>query len=339
MAIAHTLGFPRIGAQRELKFALESFWRGDITEAVLHNTGHELRARHWAAQQAAGLDFVTVGDFAWYDQVLNTLALLGATPARFPVDGAAQFGRLLHDGTRQRAPLRDGNDQVVRYQLPLPGAGMDRRPALRRRRRLAVRRSGGSGGARPSRQGGAAGAAVAAVPGQDQVRPGAQARPAAARAGRLPKGIAAPARRRHRMGADRRADPGAGAGRGLARGVCAGLRRAGAGRAEDSAGHLFRRSARTRRAAARVAGGRRAPGPGARRRSARLLFAGLAGRPGAVGRRHRRPQHLARRSRRACWPCWSRSRRASAIGCGLRRAARCCTCRSIWRRKARSTTS
>jgi 5-methyltetrahydropteroyltriglutamate--homocysteine methyltransferase len=86
MALAHTLGFPRIGAQRELKFALESFWRGDITEAVLQNTGHELRARHWAAQKAAGLDFVTVGDFAWYDQVLNTLALLGATPGRYPLD-------------------------------------------------------------------------------------------------------------------------------------------------------------------------------------------------------------------------------------------------------------
>ena len=88
MAIGHTLGFPRIGAQRELKFALESFWRGAPTEAGLHNTRHALRARHWAAQKAAGLDFVTVGDFAWYDQVLGTLALLGATPARFPLDSA-----------------------------------------------------------------------------------------------------------------------------------------------------------------------------------------------------------------------------------------------------------
>lgn len=80
---AHTLGFPRIGAQRELKFAQEAFWRGDITESTLRETGSELRARHWALQKQAGLDFVSVGDFAWYDQILNTLALLGALPNRF----------------------------------------------------------------------------------------------------------------------------------------------------------------------------------------------------------------------------------------------------------------
>ncbi|MBI3728322.1 MAG: 5-methyltetrahydropteroyltriglutamate--homocysteine S-methyltransferase [Burkholderiales bacterium] len=83
---AHSLGFPRIGAQRELKFAQESFWRGDITEATLRETGSDLRARHWGLQKQAGLDFVSVGDFAWYDQVLNTLALLGALPTRFGFD-------------------------------------------------------------------------------------------------------------------------------------------------------------------------------------------------------------------------------------------------------------
>ncbi|MFZ6733748.1 5-methyltetrahydropteroyltriglutamate--homocysteine S-methyltransferase [Undibacterium sp. Ji42W] len=83
---AHSLGFPRIGAQRELKFAQESFWRGDITEATLRETGSDLRARHWGLQKQAGLDLVSVGDFAWYDQVLNTLALLGALPRRFGFD-------------------------------------------------------------------------------------------------------------------------------------------------------------------------------------------------------------------------------------------------------------
>ena len=82
MAQAHILGFPRIGAQRELKFALEAYWRGDISAHTLEETGKELRARHWQQQANAGLDMVTVGDFAWYDQVLNTLALLGALPER-----------------------------------------------------------------------------------------------------------------------------------------------------------------------------------------------------------------------------------------------------------------
>lgn len=88
MAIAHLLGFPRIGAQRELKFAVESFWKGDSTDEALHLAGRTLRMRHWDLQRAAGLDFVTVGDFAWYDHVLSTLAHLGCLPARFGFDAA-----------------------------------------------------------------------------------------------------------------------------------------------------------------------------------------------------------------------------------------------------------
>lgn len=89
MTQAHILGFPRIGAQRELKFATESFWRGELSVEQLEQVGRDLRARHWALQQQAGLDYVTVGDFAWYDQVLSTLALLGALPGRFGFDAAA----------------------------------------------------------------------------------------------------------------------------------------------------------------------------------------------------------------------------------------------------------
>ncbi|GGP27679.1 5-methyltetrahydropteroyltriglutamate--homocysteine S-methyltransferase [Silvimonas amylolytica] len=86
MTKAHVLGFPRIGAQRELKFAQEKFWRGDIDEAALTKTGADLRRTHWAWQREAGLDFVAAGDFAWYDQMLNTSVLLGAIPARFGFD-------------------------------------------------------------------------------------------------------------------------------------------------------------------------------------------------------------------------------------------------------------
>lgn len=86
MSTAHILGFPRVGAARELKFAQEAFWRGEISEAALLEVGAELRARHWHLQQQAGLDFVAVGDFSWYDQVLSTLALLGALPQRFGFD-------------------------------------------------------------------------------------------------------------------------------------------------------------------------------------------------------------------------------------------------------------
>ena len=83
----HTLGFPRMGANRELKFALESHWRGDSTATELEAVGADLRARHWALQRDAGLDFVTVGDFAYYDHVANHIQLLGCEPARFGFSG------------------------------------------------------------------------------------------------------------------------------------------------------------------------------------------------------------------------------------------------------------
>ena len=87
MIRTHILGFPRIGAQRELKFALEAFWRGETSADQLETTGRELRARHWALQREAGLDFVSVGDFAFYDQVANHLQLFGCEPARFGFSG------------------------------------------------------------------------------------------------------------------------------------------------------------------------------------------------------------------------------------------------------------
>ena len=78
--IAHNLGYPRIGPRRELKFALEAHWRGEIDETELRARGTRLRAENWRAQRDAGLDLVPAGDFAWYDQVLTTTALLGAVP-------------------------------------------------------------------------------------------------------------------------------------------------------------------------------------------------------------------------------------------------------------------
>jgi 5-methyltetrahydropteroyltriglutamate--homocysteine methyltransferase len=79
----HVPGFPRIGAARELKFALEKNWRGELSDTELESVGRELRARHWALQRDAGLDFVSVGDFAFYDQVANHIQLLGCEPARY----------------------------------------------------------------------------------------------------------------------------------------------------------------------------------------------------------------------------------------------------------------
>jgi 5-methyltetrahydropteroyltriglutamate--homocysteine methyltransferase len=88
MIRTHILGFPRMGAQRELKFALERHWRGEIDADALEATGRRLREQHWALQRDAGLDFVTAGDFAFYDHVANHIQLLGCEPARFGFDGS-----------------------------------------------------------------------------------------------------------------------------------------------------------------------------------------------------------------------------------------------------------
>jgi 5-methyltetrahydropteroyltriglutamate--homocysteine methyltransferase len=76
-----------MGENRELKFALERHWRGEISLDELEQTGRDLRARHWDLQREAGLDFVTVGDFAFYDQMANHIQLLGCEPARFGFSG------------------------------------------------------------------------------------------------------------------------------------------------------------------------------------------------------------------------------------------------------------
>ena len=83
MALAHNLGFPRIGADRELKKALEAYWKGDLDQDGLQAVGRELRTTHWQLQKKAGIELLPVGDFAWYDQVLSHSLMLGVVPERF----------------------------------------------------------------------------------------------------------------------------------------------------------------------------------------------------------------------------------------------------------------
>ena len=90
MVCSHIPGFPRMGVQRELKSALETYWKSvSCTDGSFHDAddleamGKRLRSAHWALQKKAGLDWVTVGDFAFYDHVLNHVQMLGCEPARF----------------------------------------------------------------------------------------------------------------------------------------------------------------------------------------------------------------------------------------------------------------
>ncbi len=77
------LGFPRIGEKRELKIALENYWKGLISFDKLNNAAAELRLRHWQYQSNAGIHNVAINDFSLYDNMLDLMVILGAEPKRF----------------------------------------------------------------------------------------------------------------------------------------------------------------------------------------------------------------------------------------------------------------
>ncbi len=83
MAIAHNLGFPRIGARRELKRLVEDYWAERINLERLEEGGRVLRRHHWKLQLQAGMFRLPVGDFSWYDQVLDHSLMFGVIPRRF----------------------------------------------------------------------------------------------------------------------------------------------------------------------------------------------------------------------------------------------------------------
>jgi len=87
MPIAHNLGFPPLGPNRELKRATEGYWNGKVSRANLLSTGAGLRAAHWRLQRDAGLDLIPSNDFSYYDRVLDTCAMVGAVPTRYGWSG------------------------------------------------------------------------------------------------------------------------------------------------------------------------------------------------------------------------------------------------------------
>ncbi|WP_368881979.1 5-methyltetrahydropteroyltriglutamate--homocysteine S-methyltransferase [Shewanella algae] len=99
----NSLGFPRIGRRRELKFALEKYWRGESSVAELESVARELRRTHWQWQVDAGVAQLPVGDFAYYDQVLTLSATLGVIPERHRDGGAVNLDTLFRIA-RGRAP-------------------------------------------------------------------------------------------------------------------------------------------------------------------------------------------------------------------------------------------
>ncbi|KDO66309.1 hypothetical protein CISIN_1g003819mg [Citrus sinensis] len=84
---SHVVGYPRMGPKRELKFALESFWDGKSSADELQNVAADLRASIWNQMADAGIKFIPSNTFSYYDQVLDTTAMLGAVPPRYSWNG------------------------------------------------------------------------------------------------------------------------------------------------------------------------------------------------------------------------------------------------------------
>jgi len=85
------IGFPRIGKNRELKFASEKYFKGELSANELEKTAAELRAYGWKKQAEAGITFIPSNDFSFYDNMLDTAFLLGAVPARYKTLGLSQL--------------------------------------------------------------------------------------------------------------------------------------------------------------------------------------------------------------------------------------------------------
>jgi 5-methyltetrahydropteroyltriglutamate--homocysteine methyltransferase len=109
MALSNVSGFPRIGRNRELKFATEGYWRGQTSAEGLAETAKAIRVENWKLMQDAGIDLIPSNDFSYYDQVLDAIALVGAVPERYGWGG----GQVDMDTYFAMARGRQTDDQDV----------------------------------------------------------------------------------------------------------------------------------------------------------------------------------------------------------------------------------
>ncbi|MXM64462.1 5-methyltetrahydropteroyltriglutamate--homocysteine S-methyltransferase [Streptomyces sp. HUCO-GS316] len=127
-ARATVYGYPRQGQGRELKKAIEGYWKGRVTADALRATAAGLRRTAWRQLADAGIDEVPTGDFSYYDHVLDTTVMVGAIPARHrdavaadPLDGYFAMAR----GTKDVAPLEMTKWFDTNYHYLVPELGPD----------------------------------------------------------------------------------------------------------------------------------------------------------------------------------------------------------------------
>ena len=130
----HILGYPRVGVRRELKTELEAFWKGAVSLEQLRKCGSTLRHNHWRIQRDAGLSRVAVGDFSFYDHVLDTSLMLGAIPARFrhlPPDAMETYFTMARGDKAAGIPAMEMTKWFnSNYHYIVPEIGEDFEPRL-----------------------------------------------------------------------------------------------------------------------------------------------------------------------------------------------------------------
>ena len=133
MARTALLGLPRVGPDRELKFALEGHWAGQLGADELTETARALRAASWQRAQAAGIDVIPSGDFSLYDHVLDTAWALGAIAPRFGDIDRDNLADLfvLARGDAARKPLEMTKWFDTNYHYLVPELEPDQRFSLR----------------------------------------------------------------------------------------------------------------------------------------------------------------------------------------------------------------
>ncbi|QNP74254.1 5-methyltetrahydropteroyltriglutamate--homocysteine S-methyltransferase [Streptomyces roseirectus] len=125
-AAATLYGYPRQGRNRELKKAVEGYWKGRVGADALHATAADLRAATWRALADAGLDEVPTGDFSYYDHVLDTSVMVGAVPARHAgVDDPLERYFAMARGTQDAPPLEMTKWFDTNYHYLVPELGPD----------------------------------------------------------------------------------------------------------------------------------------------------------------------------------------------------------------------
>ena len=121
------LGYPRIGARRELKFATEDYWAGRADADALAKTGAELRAAVWNELRDAGVDAIPSNTFSYYDQVLDTSVLVDAVPDRYRhLTGFDRYFAMAR-GVQDVPPLEMTKWFDTNYHYIVPELGPDTR--------------------------------------------------------------------------------------------------------------------------------------------------------------------------------------------------------------------